>query len=100
MKKLIALFLFSLSTSTFAMDSGTKALLGSLAIYYLHKEINDQPRVINYHHAKMQQEIVTVIVDQMPQRNKNHHTEHYNCLVQVYDPVSNHYRNEVMMCVR
>ena len=100
MKKFIALIIFSLSTSTFAMDSGTKVLLGTMVIYYLHKEINDQPRVINYHPAKMQQEIVTIITDQMPQRNRNHYTEQYNCVVQVYDPVSNHYQNQTMTCVR
>jgi len=100
MKKIIALLIFSLSTSSFALDNGTKALLGSLLIYSLHKNINDQPRIINYHPAKMQQEIVTIITDQMPQRNRNNLQEHYNCLVQVYDPVSNHYRNEVMTCVR
>ena len=100
MKKVIALIIFCLSTSAFALDTGTKTLLGSLLIYTLHKEINDQPRVINYHPAKMQQEIVTIITDQMPQRNKNQYREQYNCIVQVYDPVSNHYRNEAMLCVR
>lgn len=100
MKKLITLLLFSFSTSTFAIDSGTKALLGTMAIYYLHKEINDQPRVINHHPAKMQQEIVTIITDQLPQRNRNHYTEQYNCVVQVYDSVSNHYQNQTMVCLR
>lgn len=97
MKKLITLLIFSLSSSAFALDNNTKVLLGSLAIYYLHKDINNQPRSINYHPAKLQQEIVTIISPGFPDANPPRIEK---CKIQVYDPQANFYKDEIVNCVR
>lgn len=97
MKKILLVLIAAtmLPISAYASNS-ERALLGTLLIYVLHKEINDQPRAINYHPAKLVPEVVSIIP---PIQNRNQE-QYYNCVVQVYDPVSNHYRNEVMTCVR